>query len=328
MPVEILPQDIIYCYIVIYFLVPKFLVNKKYRLFTFTLIITTLALIFSQLLISYFRMDWSKENTDQLGASVVNMTRVTLIFGAPTVAIFFLAIKMFKTWYLKQREKQMLLKANADAEIQLLKAQVHPHFLFNTLNNIYSFALDNSPKAGELVLQLMDMMNYMITECNAALVPLEKELNMIRDYTGLEKVRYGNHFDLQVEIRGDYRGKMIVPLLMIPFVENAFKHGASKVLENPWIKLKIIIEKNILSLDISNNKSSQPSRSKNKAGIGLQNVEKRLKLLYPDEYVLNIESTADIFSVQMQVPLKMGEPALQNELPGRNEELLQPVLNL
>ncbi len=327
MSFEIIPQEVIYCYIVIYYLVPKFLALKKYGLFIFALVTATIAFVFSQLFISYFRMDWSKENTDQLFASVVDMTRVTLIFGAPTVAIFFLAIKMFKTWYLKQQEKQMLLKANADAEIQLLKAQVHPHFLFNTLNNIYSFALDKSPKAGELVLQLMDMMNYMITECNAALVPLEKEVNMIRDYTGLEKVRYGNHFNLQVEIKGDYRGKMIAPLLMIPFVENAFKHGASKVLENPWIKLKIIIEKNILSLDISNNKSSQPPRSKNKAGIGLQNVEKRLKLLYPNEYVLKIESTRDIFSVQMQVPLRMGEPVLQNDLRGRSEELLQPILN-
>ena len=186
----------------------------------------------------------------------LSLLKYSLTVGIAAAAIVFFAIKTFKTWYQKQLEKQVLLKANTEAEVQLLKAQVHPHFLFNTLNNIYSFTLDHSPKAGELVLQLSDMLKYMVNECNAIFSSAGKELSMIRSYLDLKKVRYGNHLSLQMDITGDYNNKLITPLLMIPFVENAFKHGASRVLESPWVKLSVLVEKNMLHFHLSNNKST------------------------------------------------------------------------
>ena len=174
----------------------------------------------------------------------------------------FLAFKMLKNYYEKMEEKANLVKETARAELQLLKAQVHPHFLFNTLNNIYSFTLNKSPLAGELVLKLSDTLNYMINDCEAPLVSLEKELKMIEDYIGLEKVRYGDRLSMTLEIKGDCQNKLIAPLLLIPFVENSFKHGSSKMLQHSWIKLKIVIKENVLYMDLNNSKPSQVCFSK------------------------------------------------------------------
>jgi len=215
----------------------------------------------------------------------------------------FIALKMFKTWYMKQHEKKMLLKANADAEIELLKAQVQPHFLFNTLNNIYSFTLDKSSKAEELVLQLSDMLKYMINECDAEFVLLEKEIVIIKNYMGLEKVRYGNRLKIETAIIGNYQGKLVAPLLMFPFVENSFKHGTSKMLDHPWIKLYIKITDDELFFSLSNSKPAHENKN-GKGGIGLKNVKKRLQLLYPHSHSLLISSGADVFSVEMKLPLR------------------------
>ena len=203
-------------------------------------------------------------------------------------------------------EKLTLIKENANAELQLLKAQVHPHFLFNTLNNIYSFALTKSPKTGGLVLKLSDTIRYMLNECEAELVPLEKELKMIEDYIGLEKVRYGSRLNMEVTIKGNYQNKFIAPLLLIPFVENSFKHGASKILKHPWIKMDIEVKEDSLLFNLTNSKPLKTNAVNSNNGIGLKNVQKRLELLYPRQYELKINSTDDVYSVQMEIPLSNG----------------------
>jgi LytS/YehU family sensor histidine kinase len=209
---------------------------------------------------------------------------------------------MFKTWYIKEKEKQTLLNANAAAEILLLKAQIHPHFLFNTLNNIYSFTLDRSPKAGEMVMQLSNMMKYMINDCETELVPLDKELKMISDYIDLEKVRYGNRLDIEIQVTVGFENSRVTPLLMIPFVENSFKHGTSQMLDKPWIKLFIQADENVLHFILTNSKPPYIAAN-GKSGIGLSNVKKRLGLLYPANHLLTMESTINTFNVNMQVPL-------------------------
>ena len=197
-----------------------------------------------------------------------------------------------------------MIAETSHAEMQLLKAQVHPHFLFNTLNNIYSFALQKSPQAGGLVLKLSDTLKYMINDCDVPFVSLEKELKLIDDYIGLEKVRYGDRLDMKVDIKGDYKNKLIVPLLLIPFVENCFKHGSSKMLKQPWIKLKIVVNENDFLLDLRNNKPGEAFSTNGKNGIGLKNVQKRLQLLYPQQHQLTIQQTEDEFLVQLKIPLQ------------------------
>jgi len=144
----------------------------------------------------------------------------------------------------------------------------------------------------------------MIHDCEEKFVPLEKELGLIQDYMGLEKVRYGKRLDMQVEIHGDFENKVIAPLLMIPFVENSFKHGTSQMLQQPWIKLYINTCGNQLFLKLSNSKPPLTHIIKQHKGIGLSNVKKRLQLLYFDQHQLDIVETADTFTVNLQILLE------------------------
>ncbi|MES2645593.1 MAG: histidine kinase [Bacteroidota bacterium] len=204
---------------------------------------------------------------------------------------------------MKEEEKIVLIRENVNAELQLLKAQIHPHFLFNTLNNIYSFTLVKSRMAGELILKLSDTLQYMINDCKASHVPLVKELKIIEDFIDLQKVRYGNRLQLQVAIEGNAENKFITPLLLIPFVENCFKHGTSKMLDYPWLKLEIEIMDKVLFFRLSNSKPSQVSVASTNSGIGLKNVQKRLALLYPLTHVIQFTSDDHSFTVHLEVPL-------------------------
>ena len=216
-----------------------------------------------------------------------------------------LAIKYYKDWVMKQKQSEILVIENTQAELQLLKAQVHPHFLFNTLNNIYAFALTKQPRAAELVDQLTGMVDYMSKEGVRPLVPVEKELRMLQDYIGLEKIRYGDRLDMQLEITGDYKNKMIAPLLLIPFLENSFKHGTSKMRGMQWIRLSIFINDYTIDFDLSNSRPSlSQANNDQKSGIGLKNVQKRLQLLYPGKHQLSIESTSELFTVHLQLQLE------------------------
>ena len=226
-----------------------------------------------------------------------------VLFNYPTVVGFALAIKLLKNWYLKQKEAAQAAREKINAELQLLKAQVHPHFLFNTLNNIYSFIINDSPVATEAIKKLSTLLRYIINECNQPLVKLEKELTMIRGYIDLEKIRYGESFNMSLQIQGNAINKMICPLLLIPFLENSFKHGASQMLTHPWVSLDIVIEERDLYFNLSNSKPMLTAEKMVTKGLGLRNVKKRLAILYPEMHVLNITDEVMSFSVSLKVPL-------------------------
>ena len=290
----VMPVGILQCYLIIYWLIPRFLLRKRYGLFLFGVFISSVAVIYFVDILTYKKFDFLS----------IWMGIVSYISrGGPVFCLIFIIIKMLKTWYIKDREKDMLLRENLNAELQLLRAQVHPHFLFNTLNNIYSFILSDAPKAQSHVKKLEKMLRYMITECDQPFVPLSKEINMINDYVALEKVRYGSRLDMEIEITGDYKNKMIAPLLMIPFVENSFKHGASIMRGQQWINLTIEIKENKLEFNLSNSKPSQQKSTKNR-GIGLANVKKRMQLLYPEKHLLEINSTENVYEVHLVLTLQ------------------------
>jgi len=294
--------EIIFTYLIVYWLIPKFFKSNKIFFIAGLVFLSALLVIAeSPIYITWFKLEDLPKYSFVLIWECVMIT-TTMSHG---ICGLFIACRLFKNYYLKMEEREILLRENANAEMQLLKAQVHPHFLFNTLNNIYSFALQKSPDAGGLVLKLSDTLKYMINDCESPLVPLEKELKLIHDYIGLEKVRYGNRLDMEVEIKGDYKNKLIVPLLLIPFVENTFKHGASKMLKQPWIKLKIFISENNFCMELGNNKPLQAFPQNGKNGIGLKNVQKRLQLLYPDKHELIIKSVDEEFFIRLKLPLQM-----------------------
>lgn len=295
--------DAVFCYSVVYWLLPHFLLKTRYQLFGY--ILSVLIIITFIIKLQYTLRIYSEANLPAENSYITFWLQgVYFINGGPHVICgLFIAFKMLKTWFIKEEEKVSIARANADAELQLLKAQVHPHFLFNTLNNIYSFTLSKKPLAAALVLKLTDTLKYMINECEAPLVPLEKELKMIEDYIGLEKVRYSDRLNMHMEITGDYRDKLIAPLLLIPFVENSFKHGTSQMLEHPWIKLHIAILENTLDFRLSNSKPVSLDSVNGRRGIGLNNVQKRLQLLYPGGYILEIDERPDSYDIRLRIPL-------------------------
>jgi LytS/YehU family sensor histidine kinase len=200
-----------------------------------------------------------------------------------------------------QQERMQAEKEKIVSELQLLKAQVHPHFLFNTLNNIYSFSLENSAKTPEMILKLSSLLSYMLYDCKEEEVLLEKEIEVMKNYIDLEKERYDNKIDISLNIEGDVKDKFIAPLLMLPFLENAFKHGTSEQLDKTWLSIDIAVQKFALRCKIVNSKNELvPFRE---TGIGIQNVRKRLRFLYPGKHELKIADEGAFFVVSLMVEL-------------------------
>ncbi|MBC7947474.1 MAG: histidine kinase [Chitinophagaceae bacterium] len=207
-----------------------------------------------------------------------------------------------KYWYMKEQRNLQLQKENIASQLQLLTAQVHPHFLFNTLNNIYSYTQNTSPVASKLVSGLSDILRFILYECNQPLVPLSKELKMIKDYISLEQIRYDNKLDLHLDLPANSNDLQIAPLLLLPLVENCFKHGTSHMLEQPWISLHISIRGNQMNMKLVNGKTAE-AQTDGASGIGVQNVRKRLEILYPGKHELIITPEEDVFIVNLKLEL-------------------------
>ncbi len=299
--------QMIFCYTVLYLLTPKFL-NKKKNLAFATGVIVLSAVVYWIYYLEHtfiFRAIHFNAGMKFRPPEIVYwFTLISFFTYFPISTALVITIKELKNFYLKQKENQLLTRENANAELQLLKAQIHPHFLFNTLNNIYSFTLSKSPEASGLVSKLSDTIHYMITDCKADLVPLGKEIKMLEDYIGLEKIRYGDRLELFIDISNEYQKKMIAPLLMIPFVENCFKHGSSVTRGKQWIRLNIKVNNAVLNFNLSNSKPAEPVSKKSKNGIGLENVKKRLLLLYPGKHHLEINAAEGVYTVKMQIELE------------------------
>jgi sensor histidine kinase YesM len=313
----ILPQ-VVFTYFLMYWLLPNRFYKKRDPFLSACVVIAVL-LIYGFVAIGFkffapignYILGQKKTFPTFKIKSLMNPTIRDQVTTLPIVAGFALMINLVKRWWLKQKETEQLSNEKTKAELQLLKAQIHPHFLFNTLNNIYFFTLSLSPQAPEMIKKLSGMLHYILNECNQQLVALDKEIKMIGDYMALEKIRYGEQMNMTIEIPENYHNKMIAPLLLIPFVENSFKHGASKMLSHPYVKLRITIENNMLYFFIMNNRPqiTEPSSAKacllNRQGnIGLKNVKKRLHLLYPAAHELNIVSESENYTVYLKIQLQ------------------------
>ncbi|KAA9340352.1 sensor histidine kinase [Larkinella humicola] len=230
-------------------------------------------------------------------------------------------IKFFKSWTIKQRDWMLARQQKLTTELELLKAQVHPHFLFNTLNNIYSFSMDNSPKTPGLILKLSSLLSYMLYDCKAEQVTLEQEIETMKNYIDLEKERYGNKIEVSWNVEGTIKNKFISPLLMLPFLENAFKHGVSEQLEKPWLSIDISVKSDSLRCKIANSKNEFVPYHTNGNGIGITNVKKRLALMYPNNHELKMHDEGIFFVVSLLVKLT-GYTPIQLPLP---EVITQPI---
>jgi LytS/YehU family sensor histidine kinase len=203
-----------------------------------------------------------------------------------------------------------LQKENTEAGLSLLKAQIHPHFLFNTLNNIYSFTQNTSAEASGMITRLSSLLRYTLYEGNQALVPLQKELQMVQDYIDIEKIRYGNQMELHIDLPERTTNYYIAPLLLLPLVENCFKHGTSQMLEQPWVHLWADIVNDQLHVKLLNGKVNEETNEAPLSGIGIRNVKERLLLLYPDKHELHITSEEEVFIVNLKIELTVKKEVL------------------
>ena len=296
-----IPLFIIYSYPVSYIATPKLLLKGKYLFFLSSLIFW---LAVGWYLSVYFLRYVSAPVLDLMNMPHGDDYPWQCFLCVVTTAACFSSLSLGKQWLLKQKEFLQAQEEKMTAELQLLKAQVHPHFLFNTLNNIYSFSLEGSPKTPTLILKLSSLLSYMLYDCKAAEVRLEKEVEIMKNYLDLEKERYGDKIEISWNVEGEMKDIFISPLLMLPFVENAFKHGASEQIERPWVGVDISAANGILKFKITNSKNELTSRSDN--GIGISNVKKRLEFLYPGKYELKINDEGDFFAVSLMIRLTHG----------------------
>ncbi|MEM6771160.1 MAG: histidine kinase, partial [Bacteroidota bacterium] len=193
----------------------------------------------------------------------------------------------------------------AQAELRLLKAQIHPHFLFNTLNNLYSLTVEKSDQAPEVVERLSEMLDYQLYQCNTPKVAVRKEIELLENYIQLESLRYGKRLRLSFEHSVDDPGAQIAPLILISPVENAFKHGASGNADSPFIEIQLNVTAGMLYFNVRNNKPpiAITDHTEYTEGIGLNNIRKQLRLLYPDQHVLTIEETEQEFHLSLVITL-------------------------
>ena len=292
-------------YITLYILIPRYLLQKNYIKFISFFILT--ALFFSALqrinICLFVVPVYFPNYADQYRFFSVDIFfRILMEFP---VVIFAALIKILTHWYQNQQYNQQLIQEKLEAELKFLKAQIHPHFLFNTLNNLYALTLKKSDLAPEMVLKLSELLNYMLYESNVRTISLKKEIDVLSNFIELEKIRYGDLLDIHFDVSGEIDDKQIAPLLLLPFVENSFKHGVSKKLSNKWVDISLAAEDSSLTLRVENSKEKNTTDESAgyTEGIGLKNVRRRLDLLYPQKHQLEIIDKGKEFAVILKLEI-------------------------
>ena len=307
-----MPAHMFLTYSLIYFIIPRYLVKEKYVLSAVLVMIAFLLtaalsnLIYSGLVNRVNHIFFPNlKGVYVAHRGNMYITLLAGLRGGITVGGIGAAIKLMKYFYFKEQRNLQLQKENMESQLQVLKAQIHPHFLFNTMNNIYSYTQNTSPEASRMIMGLSDILRYMLYDCNHPTVSLAKELKMLEEFIALEKVRYGNSLDLHIDLPQDIQNFFIAPLLLIPFVENCFKHGTSDILDQPWMNLNISMNDNEMTMILMNGKPPGISRQSDRhGGIGINNVRKRLELLYPGRHELIINEEEEVFVVNLKLILE------------------------
>ncbi|MEH6659862.1 sensor histidine kinase [Leeuwenhoekiella marinoflava] len=294
-------------YFTVYVLIPMFIYKRKYVFFSLSLIAIIFVMVIIKYELTYFLISnnvWPEgpEETTSLNTNYV----IVMMLGEFYVISFGAAIKITIDWLRERQLAASLAKENLETELRFLRSQISPHFFFNTLNNIYSLSLEKSENTPETILKLSDLMRYLLYETKDKRQALHKEIKFIRNYLDLERIRYNKKLNLNFDVEGDTKGKKIAPMLLIHFIENGFKHGASKNIGTVNISINLKVSGDFLFFKMSNTLPQKDLKNNlNEAGgIGIENVEKRLKLGYkPEEYDLKIYEADGMYNVHLKLKL-------------------------
>jgi len=282
----------------IHWLIPHYLLLKKYGSYFGIVFSLIIAYLLIQSLYDHYLFGYvlgPNKNAHLSTSLIYNFTHTSLYL------LLIVALKFSIDWYEQKKLLQDAEVGKLQAEVNYLRSQVNPHFLFNALNNLYALTMKKSDKAPDVVLKLSELMEYMLYESDETYVPLAREIKYLSNYLELEKIRQGNQADISLTVRGDTDNCQIPPFLLLPLVENAFKHGVSKVVRDAYVHISICIDK-VLEVNIKNNKLNFQYPEQN-GGIGLFNLKKRLELLYPGKHVLQIFKQPEEYKVLLKIDL-------------------------
>lgn len=295
---------LMFFYILYYFLIPQLFNQKKYL--SFILSILFFYIIFSW--ISNLGHHYSFIENNQMPPPPGHMKHTNLInsilFHEFNHHLFkFLIVLVSALLINNNNQLKKIAKEKVDAELSFLKAQIKPHFLFNTLNSIYSLAIQKSSEVPHAIALFSVMLRYITNEAHKNFIPINKELGYISSYVGLQKLRFENTVKVEFYVEGSTDEREIAPLLLSTFVENAFKYGVNPE-KKSIIKISVFVSESELCLTVFNNKVLEQKNQINEGGMGLDNVKKRLALLYPNLHELNINDDKESYSILLKIKLK------------------------
>ncbi len=302
----LLPITICISYFFLYFLIPRYLLKKKHGLFIlytiYTFIISSFFITLSVLYASVFSLDLITSNISPL-----TKTLPFIILGIYFIVLIVIILSMvmhnykstIKNEELKNKflETQLQLK---EQELKFLKMQIHPHFLFNTLNTLYGFALKKSGDAPDMILKLSNLLDYILYQVDKPLVLLSDEIKHIENYVSLEKMRFQDSLEVNFKKEIHQENTEIAPMLLLPFIENAFKHG---IQIDGVLKVDATLKTSGKLLDFKITNTSKETFN-TKKGIGLENIKKRLQMLFDDNYTLKIFHKKNKFNIELKIPIK------------------------
>jgi LytS/YehU family sensor histidine kinase len=299
-----MPITIATTYVSIYKLIPNYLIKKRYGLFALYTSYTLIVSIYLIIISVFFSLTYLA-SFEFAEMNPITQNIILVVSGVYLVVILVSAFKLLKlnlenakrTKALETKilETQLKLK---EQELNYLKMQIHPHFLFNTLNTLYGFALKKADETPEMILKLSNLLDYLLYQANKPFVLLSEEINHIEDYIELEKMRFNNTLDVMFNYDAINENTKIAPMLLIPFVENSFKHGS---LKNGVLKIRIHLSSTAKNMVFTIENSSLNNNTTINKGIGLENIQKRLDLLYKNNYNLNIINSETTFKVTLDL---------------------------
>ncbi|SFZ90364.1 Histidine kinase [Flaviramulus basaltis] len=298
------PIHIIVVYINVYYLIPKLILRKKYLTYigSIALMLIMVYLVrtgFNYLLVT--KEIWPE--AEEAGKFLETNHIIAVILGELYVLGFVTAIKLLIDWPLELKRNEDLAKLQLSTELKFLRTQIQPHFFFNTLNNLYALTLKKSDDAPRLVIKLSDLMQYILYEVKSSKASLLEEINHLNNYIDIERIRFKDRIDLEMDITGNIEDVEVPPLLFLTFVENCFKHGLK---ENDNIKINMSFEitnSHYLKFKLTNNFNPNVSYE-DREGIGIRNTERRLKLLFANDFVLESSIKDNLYNLFLKIPVK------------------------
>lgn len=298
----VLPVKILLTYFVFYFIIPLYLDRDKvYKLVGLTLLAFIVASLLYRSVTAFvfFPIFEPERNIPFFFLPGFYLTAFDLFITVAAAT----TIKMIRVHYKSLEFEQELLREKLQSELNFLRAQTNPHFLFNTLNNLYVLARKKSDRTADAIMMLSKIMRFVLYECRSPRIPVADESKIIQDYIELEKLRYNDRLNVQFEENIEQAGGSIAPLLLLPFVENSFKHGANSTTGDARISVHLSLKNNVLDFTVQNTvePGERPSTSE---GIGLKNVQRQLDLIYPDRYELDLEQENGTYTARLRVKLE------------------------